>query len=81
MSIDGLVTPERVLPIGILSYNTYNIPMYVDCDTTEVYRAFGFGGILPVDIRCIAPEMYKPTSNEYEVLDPKENMSPIRCPR
>lgn len=80
MTLDNLVTPERVLPIGVLSYNSYNIPMYVDCDTTEVYRAFGFGGILPVDIRCIAPEMYRTTSNGYEALDPKENMNPMRQP-
>lgn len=81
MSIDNLVTPERILPIGTLRTGMGDVELYYVEETNEIVRPYVFGGFLPPKIRCIAPEMYKPTKNGYLVFDPKENMNPMRAPR
>jgi hypothetical protein len=54
--------------------------LYYDVEKLEVLRPYCFKGFVPETIRCIAPEMYKPTKDGLLVYDPKENMNPMRNP-
>ena len=79
MSIDNLVTPERVVPLGTLRNSMGEVELYYDEANREVLRVYCFSGFVPDTIRCIAPEMYTPTKNGYMIYNPKENMNPDRC--
>ena len=50
MSIDNLVTPERVVPLGTLRNSMGEVELYYDEANREVLRAYCFAGFVPETI-------------------------------